>query len=113
MPASSLLLRRRWLYTICAYFVIAHTSALWMTVAGQAATIGMLYVLSTPLAGDYQSPLSLSMWINNIILSLISAVRRSRAFVCHCALCLCALDACVRFVTVICARARAMRVRAV
>lgn len=33
---------RRWLYTICAYFVIAHTSALWMTVAGQAATIGML-----------------------------------------------------------------------
>jgi len=63
-----------WLYTILAYFIIAKTTALWMTVASTVGIICQLVFLSSSTAGIYQSVPNTSGWINNAILCVLAVV---------------------------------------
>jgi len=63
-----------WIYTILSYVIIAKTTALWMTVASQIATIFQLVFLAYIPWSTYRSVPTLTLWINNIIVSVISVI---------------------------------------
>jgi len=63
-----------WLFTIVSYFIIAETTALWMTVASQIGTIVQIIFLAYIPSTLYQSKPDLSGWINNAILCSISVL---------------------------------------
>jgi len=63
-----------WIYTIISYVIIAKTTALWMTVASQIATIFQLVFLAYIPWSSYRSVPTLTLWINNIIVSVISVI---------------------------------------
>jgi len=60
-----------WIYTILSYFILAETTALWMTVVGQFAVIAQLLFLANVNDPNYRSIPSLSDWINNALLCLL------------------------------------------